>query len=247
VALYGQKETTLMSKSTVTDWELMAYLDGVGMENAGIPHPTNLQALADLQTNLQQQLQHLPQLSLITLGEYQMGIATPDQIQAIETALATSPTLRANLQQLAKLLQEPEAVNSEQLAVDSWQSSISNLQSRIQTFFAQRRPSLAAVRDKASLITKNNDLVYQFGLGELSLATLDDVNQAGHKMIFGFVDSKADITQAALWRVSPAEEVAVVGIEDGDFEIAGISPNTYGLILTGKNIEVHIERLEIRD
>jgi len=181
--------------------------------------------MAHIEDNIKARLFRISCPDSTELGEYQLKLLPDEQMDTIKTHLAHCPHCTRELTQLQAFLLET--------AVDLEVS----LTERIKIWIARLIPDSPTATGSPAFTVRGDDigpLMYEAGDAQLSLEIQDDPEKAGRKTILGLVlGIDPEGFEAQLWQAG----------EQGT--IAGLPSGAYELILTGPDVEIHVQELLI--
>lgn len=201
-----------------------------------------------LERFLAETLGNLERPTLLTLAEYDLGLLSPEQTEAIRRHLEQHPHAAAQLNALRHLWQNyqpqtgaapvPATTSSPLQAVKLW------IVEKVTSFAMPGQPVPAGVRGQA-------DLVYQAGPVQVVLDVDDDPQQSGHKSLTGLLLSLPDGDWLVrLWPIENDEkEWETVVAPDHTFLFDGLPPDQYNLLIRNQDetavAEIYIESLRL--
>ena len=234
------------------DIDLLAYLDGepddpVAAHLAQCPHcRERAQGLAHLQGYLTARLYRFDCPPAAELGEYHFGLLSSDQAEAIAGHLAFCPHCAAEIAQLEGYLAD--------LAPDLELGFLEKAAAHIRVLVAravnggmgldvlvQPAPALAGLRGD-----EGDSFIYEADGVQVVIEFYQDADRPERMTILGLVVGLDDPGQldAHLWHAG--QRITNVAVEElGNFTIPGVSPGSYELILSGPEVEIHIQDLEV--
>lgn len=245
---------TCVSPPELADRDLLAYIDGEADDQVithleGCPHcRERARRLARLQDRLTARLYRFDCPSSGELGEYHLGTLPSDRAAAVARHLDGCPRCAGEVAQLRGFLAD--------LAPDLELSPLEQARERIRVLVGRlvsggsqegrlRVPDLAPAY--AGLRGEPEEpLFYEADEVQVVLDVQDDSDQPGRKTVLGLViglDHPAQI-EAHLWRAN--QHLTTVPIEEmGNFVIPNLEPGGYELILSGPELEIHIQDLVV--
>jgi hypothetical protein len=172
------------------------------------------------------------------LGEYQLGLLSITRAQQIQAHLAECPHCRSELGQLQSFLESVEPDLDISLA------------ERVRVWLAElMSPGAAGGLTPALAFGLRGDEsgvhFYQAGGAQITLEIQDDPNAPGRRTLVGLIlMEEAANLQANLWR---DDHVVMSGDVDelGNFTLSGLETGNYELFLSGPNVEIQIQGLEV--
>jgi hypothetical protein len=236
------------------DRALLAYLDGeadrqVVAHLERCPHcRERATRLARLQSRLTSELYRLACPSTVELGEYHLGVLPPEQAEAVAQHVAECPHCSRELAQLEGYLAElapalepgPLERAGEQIRV-----LIARLLDRNSGRGPFGQPAVAPAY--AGLRGDEEEpLIYQAEDVQVVIQIQQDVERPERKTILGLVVGLGENQEleAHLWQAGQRITVAAVD-ELGNFVMSDVVSGSYELILSGPEVEIHVQALEI--
>lgn len=233
------------------DTRMLSYLDGeadlaVQAHIKQCPHCRQRAIqLADVQGRLLAGLYRAVCPTPDELGDYALGLLPADQGLAVTHHLAECPHCTREIAQLRAFLaslspaQEPAHAGEPSL--------LDQMRDRVRVLIAQLVPgrsgpalAFATVRGQ-----ERGSHVYQAGGVEIVIGVQPDPAQPDCHVILGLlIGLEATGVQATLWRGSRQIAVALVDELDS-FVLPSIPPGTYKLVLSGPDLELLIQDLQI--
>jgi hypothetical protein len=231
------------------DSEILAYLDSEAEDQVGVHLEqcpdcrARVERLRRLQRYLTAGLRQNVCPPPSVLGEYHLGLLPEDWVPAVGQHLVECPHCRQEVTQLQADLDELDA-----------ELAFSPLE-QIKVWFAQlvgggrqttgpRVPALApaytGVRGE-----EEPPRLYQAGKAEIRIEVQEDARQPDRKELLGFVTGiDPSGLQAHLWREEKC--VAEAGLDElGNFSLVELMPGRYELILSGPEVEIHVQELDV--
>lgn len=234
----------------LADRELLAYLDGEEDQRV-MSHlercahcRERAQRLARLQGRLTVRLGRHGCPTPFELGEHHLGLLPHDRAAAIAKHLAECPRCSAEVAQLKDYLQElaPEVDYS---PLERVRVLVARLVREAQGWVGPGAlapaPAYAGIRGKE----EEGLHLYRADDVQVAIQVQDDAAQPGRKVAFGLVTgAESRGLRAYLWRAH--EQVAEVGVDEvGNFILSNLPPGRYELILSGPDLEIHIQGLGV--
>ena len=174
-----------------------------------------------------------------TLGNFHLNLLPQQETATISAHMAICPHCTEEINQLKQFLAET-AASIEPTAVE-----------RIKVWIAKRLPSSDHGRGPLgtpAFALRGNDtgpLMYEAGDAQLSLEVQDDPERPGRKSILGLILGIDTVgVMANLWREGNVKTAVAID-ELGNFSLSGLEPGKYELILSGKEVEIHVQDLSI--
>jgi hypothetical protein len=244
---------TCVSPPELSDRELLAYIDGeadhqVVAHLERCPHcRQKSHHLARLQDCLTAQLYRITCPSAVELGEYHLGTLPHDQAAAVARHLAECPHCTREVAQLRDYLTE--------LAPALELSPLERVKEQVRVLVARLvnggleagllgqpalAPAYAGVRGE-----EGEPYLYQADDVQIAIEVQDDAERPDRKVILGLVmGTEPDKVKAHLWQAD--QRVAVAPVDElGNFVIPDLVAGRYELILSGPEIEIHIQDLQV--
>jgi len=232
----------------LTDRELLVYLDEktarkVAAHLEQCPHCyARSQRLAHVQSRLTAELYRVTCPSPTELGEYHLGVLTRDQAAAVARHLPECPHCSREVAQLSGYLGEL-AADIEFSPLDRIKVWVAELVSgtgvdRLRT--PALAPALAGIRGG-----EEGPRIYQAGEVQIAVEIQDDATQPDRKMVLGLITGieLRELT-GHLWLAG--EHVAEAAVDDlGNLIIGDLQPGSYLLILSGPDLEIQIQDLDV--
>jgi anti-sigma factor ChrR (cupin superfamily) len=240
-----------VSPPELDDRTLLIYLDGQASADtaAHIERCSHCRErahrLARLEGRLTTQLYRVTCPSPHELGEYHLDMLPAAQVDAIRRHLAECPYCAQEIAQLQGYLEAMAAdLDLEHSLLDRikiWIARIVDSGTALNSPQAGAlQPALAGLRGETS-----GPRIYQANDAQIAIEVQDDAEHRGRKVLLGLVtgiDTRA--FKAHLWKAG--RPTASVEIDElGNLIIPGVEPANYELILSGPDIEIHIQELPI--
>ena len=236
--------------SNLKSIDLAAYMDGEASAelaaaiDASPDDKAQIDEWQELETYLDEHLHLSSAPSSQEFGEYCLGLTSPERTKVIEQFLEDFPQYHYELNQLRAYLKATEPVLEQKPAP----SPKSSLFDSFKTVMAQLISEPVPVRDEGFYDDELEPAIYEAGDIQIALDVEDDLDDPDTKTMVGLITgAEEDDFTAYLWKVEPPEEVASAEVDHGNFELAGIDPDNYRLIVKGSNIDIVIGTLEISD
>lgn len=234
-----------VSPPELDDKALLAYIDGeadpeVVAHLERCPHCRDrAQHLARLQDRLTGQLYRSTCPSPAELGEYHLGLLPSDQAADVASHLAECPHCTREIAQLKDYLSELKP-DLEFSLLERIRVLVARLLRARRENGSSKEPAYAGLRGKAE-----GPYLYQADDIQIAVEIQDDIERPGRKVLLGLVtDTDLQELEAHLWQADRWVETAPVD-ELGTFVIPNIAPGNYELTLSGPEVEIHIQGLEI--
>jgi len=233
----------------------LAYLDGepddrVAAHLEGCPHcRERARRLGRLQDHLTARLYRYNCPSTAELGEYHLGLLPQDQGAALAYHLTECPRctyevtqLEHYLADLAPTLEQPglleQATERIRVLVARLVNGGMNVDLLGQPALA---PALAGVRGDES-----EPLIYEADGVQVVVEIDQDPDQPDRRSILGLVIGVDDPDKLDVHLWQSDQPVATIQVEEmGNFVISNLTPGRYELILSGPELEIHIQELEV--
>lgn len=194
--------------------------------------------MKNIEKRLTTQLYRVTCPTTTELGDYHLHLMTGSQKDTVQHHVQSCPHCQAELSQLQAYLTD--------LAPDVEHS----LSERIQIWIARLIPAgtMGGGLPQPALALRGQDdgpLVYEAGDAQLTLEVQDDPEKAGARTILGLLIGVEPLETAAhLWQ--DAQKVAEVLVDEfGNFVIVGLAPDSYELIVSGPDFEIHLQELAV--
>jgi anti-sigma factor RsiW len=248
----GETYMTCTYPPELEDAQLLAYLDGEA-DRETAEHLEQCahcrgraEHLARFQHHLATSLYRATCPSPVELGEYHLGLLARDHVTALEGHLAECPHCGREVGQLKSYLDEL-APELEIRLLDRMREGVRVVIARLANgatgrFPGQPAPSPAFVGVRGS---EDKPVVYDADEVQIVLEIQADAEQPGRWAILGLVmGTDARGLVAHVWRAS--ERVGAVPVDElGNFVVPGLAPGRYDLILSGTDVEIHVQELEV--
>jgi len=242
-----------VSPPELGDRTLLTYIDGeadsqVVAHVEQCPHcREKAHRLAHLQDRLTAQLYRLMCPPPRELGEFHLGLLPPAQASAVAQHLAKCPHCTRELAQLKDYLSE--------LSPTLELGPLEQIKERLRVLVARLvsggvegsplgppslAPAFAGVRGE-----EEEPRCYQAEDVQIVIGIQEDAGQPGHKVFLGLVmGMEPSGVKAHLWQAERL--VTTVEVDRlGNFVVPGLAPGSYELILSGPEVEIHIQDLEV--
>jgi hypothetical protein len=181
----------------------------------------------------------------LELGEYQMGLLSPEQSVAIARHASKCPHCTQEIESLVAFMTQPDPLTQP----TALQTASTRLRVLVAQLVGGARSAAAAPALAPALAGLRGDddgpLTYEAGAAQVILDVQRDEQRAGRKAIFGLVLGLADPAATVhLWRdQQPVCRAPVDSL--GNFFIADLAPGQYELFVTGDSDEIHIQDLSV--
>lgn len=229
----------------IADRDLLAYLDGeaeeVATHLAQCPYcRQRAEQMASWQQELTARLYRHECPAPLTLGEYHLGLLAGDKADAVGEHLAVCPHCRQEVAGLEAYLHDLEPSLAARL--------LSEAKERVRVVVARlTSPPGPALAPVYAAVRGEEEALYVYEAEEMQIAVevQDDAEAPGRKVILGLVTGAAPAGgEATLWRAG--QRIAAAPIDElGNFVIGDLEAGSYDLIVSGQQLEVHIEELEV--
>jgi hypothetical protein len=243
-----------VSPPELDDGELLTYVDGeadrrVVAHLEQCPHcREKARRLARFQGRLTRQLYRITCPSPLELGEYHLGMLSTAQAETVAEHLVGCPHCAREVAQLEGYLAELESSLKPNL--------LKQVKQRVRVLIAHLisgdsegdwmrqpafAPAYAGIRGEGE-----EPLIYQADDIQVVVQAQEDAEQPDRKTILGLVIGlvEGQELKAHLWR--SGQRIATVPVdESGNFVIPGLTPGGYELILSGPEVEIHIQELQV--
>ena len=242
-----------VSPPELNDRQLLTYTDGeadheVVAHLERCPHcREKARCLIHLQDHLMARLYRIACPPPVELGEYYLDVLPRDQAAAVAQHLVECPHCARELVQLKGYLAE--------LATAEEPGPVERIKERVRVLVARLvsggvevgllgRPALApayvGVRGG-----EGEPYLYQADEVQVAIEVQDDADRPGRRVVMGLViGMEPGGLDAHLWRA--ARPVATVPVDElGNFIIPDLGPGSYELILSGPEMEIHIQEVQV--
>ena len=177
-----------------------------------------------------------------TLGEYQLGLLTPDRSAAVEQHLSDCPLCTRELTELKTYLNQlqPDLEFSPLEKIKVLIAQLINESGGLQADRWSPQPAVSGLRGRGG-----GPALYRVNDVQIAVEVLDDILQPDRRTLLGLVFgvNPSDFS-AQLWQ---AEQLVTTTTVDagGNFAISGLVRGQYELILKDPAAEIHIQSLEV--
>ena len=231
-----------VSPPELEDSALLAYLDGEADPQvaAHLEHCAHCRERADrlarVQARLTAQLYRVACPSPQELGEYHLGVLPRDRAAAVSRHLAACPHCAREVEQLRGYL--------DILAPDVKPGPLDRIRVLVARLadLGSRTPTLAYAGTRGE---EKGLRIYQADGAQIAVEVQEDAGRHDRRVLLGLVTGTAlrELT-AHLWQAG--QRVTTVPVDDlGNFVIPDLAPGQYELILSGPQVEIHIQSLDI--
>jgi hypothetical protein len=238
----------------LTETELLMALDGEASAEV-TRHIDQCPACQDrllqlrtLQDRLASRLFRADCPSSLDVGDYHLGLLPAAQALAVERHLTACPWCSGESTVLAEFLADSRQAARIDLLAPVRQGVkvlVARLSSPLTTDGLLGQPSLAPAF--AGLRgTAEGPLLYEADGVQVMADVVDDSTHPGRKSIFGLVTGAVPLGafQAYLWQA--ATHCTTTPVDDfGNFAIDNLAPGDYSLVLSGPELEIHLEDLPV--
>jgi hypothetical protein len=230
--------------------QLSAYVDGdadrqVTAHLARCPYCRDrAQRLANWQDRLTAHLYRLTCPGSQELGEYHLGLLSPDRAVAIQQHLLECPHCAREVLQLEDYLRvlgpTIEFSPVERVKVLIAQLISGGTRDDAKQGRLSFAPALAGIRGEA-----DGPAVYQVDDIQIAIEIQDDAELPGHKIVLGLVTGPGSSGLNVTLRQAD-QIVATTSVDyTGNFLIPRLDPGNYQLILIRPEMEIHVQSLEL--
>jgi hypothetical protein len=236
-SLKSNKESSTCADDE-TDFQEAARLKQSPHSGEKAHHPTCLQSY------LTAQLYRVTCPSSFELGEYHLNVLPKEQAAAVARHLDKCPHCTREVAQLNDYLNE----------FSLKLTPLERVKERVRVLVAELvshvpgSPGGQSTLMPASVAVRGADdgpSIYAADDVQVAVEVQDDAERPGRKVILGLViGAESDGLKAHLWRVE--QPVAIVPVDElGNFVFPNLPRGDYELILSGPEVEIHIQKLEI--
>ena len=229
-----------------TDAELLAYLDGDSSLAAHIAQcpqcRARAQALAQTENLLTQTFARIECPSALELGEYELGLLSPQRSREIAEHLQRCPSCTRELATLQTYLQTeataPAPAPLTELG-DKIKTIIATLVQDLSSSLAgpsALSPAMAGIRG-----AETAPQIYQAGEYQLALQLQADPEKTGKRALYGLLIGEQPGTfEVQLWHNDEVVSHAQID-EYGNFTITNIEPGNYSMKLIRPQLSIQLE------
>jgi hypothetical protein len=240
---------TCVSPPELDDRELLTYMDGEAATDVvahveRCPHcRERARRIARVQGRLTTQLYRIACPSTEDLGEYHLRVLPRDRAAAVARHLKECPHCTREVAQLRDYLGD--------LAPDLEFSSLERIRVLVAQLVRGGRESggagaLAPAPAYAGLRgEEEGPRIYRADETQIAIEIQDDPEQRDHRILLGLLTGM-DIhgLTAHLWQAD--QRIAGAAVDElGNFVIPSLAPGSYELILSGPEVEIHIQDLVV--
>ena len=241
------------SPPELSDRDLLTHIDGEADDEVvahleRCPHcRERARRLSSLQDRLTTQLYRVTCPPSLELGEYHLGTLPDDRAPAVAQHLAECPHCMRELAQLQGYLVE--------LTPDLEPNPLERIKERARVLVARLvngglkpgllaqpalAPAYAGVRGE-----REEPYLYQADDVQIAIEVQEDAERPERRVILGLIiGTELAGLEAHLWQSE--ERVAVIPVDElGNFVIPDLAPGDYELILSGAEVEIHIQELQV--
>lgn len=242
---------TCISLPPLEETELLTYLDDEAdphvvdhVERCSHCHE-RAENLARLQNRLTAQLFRVTCPLPEELGEYHFELLPNERSAGVAQHLEHCPHCRQELAQLESFLADVPAPMPELGRLARVRERVEVLIARLLEGGMGAGPDLAPVPagirgDEAG------PLIYQAGDVEVTLEIQEDAEQPDRKTILGLITGLEDFGDLEIHVWQADEPLTTTDVDElGNFILPNLAPDTYDLIVSGPEIEIHIQNLEV--
>jgi anti-sigma factor RsiW len=240
---------TCVSPPELDDRELLTYIDAEA-EPQVVAHLEQCEhcrekahRLAHLQERLTNQLYRLTCPAPAELGEYHLDLLPPDRFAEVTSHLIDCPHCTQEMAQLKDFLGEltPDLAFSPLRRIRVLVAQLMGRASEMgMPGSPAPAPAYAGLRGE-----DEGPYVYQADGAQIIVEIQDDAGGQDRKVLLGLVTGvDPQALQVHLWEADQLVTTATVD-ELGTFVIPNLAPGTYELMLSGPEMEIHIQALTI--
>src|SRR5262245_2083178 len=234
-----------ITSPALEDTKIMSYLEGEAEESV-IAHIKACSFCSEkaeqwtlLQNGLRKQLYRVTCPTQMELGDYHLGLLPDARKLIVAQHVRECPLCRREVAELEKFLTE---LNPEPGFLEPIKALIASLVSG--PGVDQNHPDLASAF--GGLRGEGDEpFIYQADQVRIVIEVQDDVEQIGLKILLGLVTGLE--SNEFTIQVSQGDNViATTSVDEiGNFLISHLSPGHYKLVLTGPNMEIHVQSLPV--
>ena len=243
-----------VSPPELDDRTLLIYLDGQATADVAAHMERcshcreRAHRLAQQEGHLTTQLYRVDCPSPFELGEYHLGMLPAAQMEAIRHHLDECPHCRSEIAQLEGYLANLAPDLAPDLAPGPLQQVMEHVRVVVARLVDARplgqpalSPAFASMRGG-----EQEPLIYEAGEIQVVIEIQEDVDRPDHKTILGLViglDAPQEL-KAHLWATE--QRLATIPVDElGNFVLSNVLCGSYELMLSGPEIDIHIQDLEI--
>lgn len=233
-----------ISPPALDDIKLFNHLDGevndeVARHIKQCPYcDNNAKRLARLQNGLKARLYRIDCPAPDELGEYHLRLLEHDRVEIVRDHLGKCLLCQRELAQLEEFMYDempvPEISTMERIRV-----LVAHLSQGGARGIGQ--PAFAGVRGE----TDGPSYVYEAGDAQVSIEVQDDPEQPDRKILLGLIIGiESGEMKVQLWQAG--QLVSAVVVDDfGNFVIPQLGSGSYELVVSGAEVEIHVQDLEV--
>ncbi len=242
---------TCISPPPLDETTLLMYLDGEASRQIvehieKCPHcHQRAERLAHMTNNLKTRLFRATCPTSVELGEYHLGMLSQDQTASVAEHLGICPHCRQELEQLESYMADLEPTLEP--------SRLTQVKERVKVLIANlidrggaAGPGLTPLPAGIRGDDEEGPRTYQADDIEIMLDVQADTDQPDRRVILGLITGldTPDDMEVHVWRAD--QLLTTAGVDDlGNFSVPNLAPATYELIVSGPDIEVHIQDLGV--
>lgn len=244
----------------LADGDLLAYIEGAAddvtrqrIDRLLAQSPelrTELTGMARLHEALASRLGSGRASSRQELGEYALGLLPPDRAAELAQQLSGDPQLRRELAELQAFLASPElspAPESKPGVLVSLGRQVNVIVAQLVQGFANLGAGMPALAPASVRGEAGASAAYEAGAGRLVIIVQPDISRPQLRSVLGLlIDIERPESLAALLYEGDRLAAEAACDELGNFTLAGLSPQTYDLVLRGATLEVIVPDLVVR-
>ncbi|MEJ2210877.1 MAG: zf-HC2 domain-containing protein [Anaerolineae bacterium] len=234
------------SPPPIADRDLLAYLDGEAGEEVAAhldrcPHcRERAEELAKWQRALTTRLYRHDCPPASRLGEYHLGLLARDEAAAVGTHLEACPHCRREVAGLDAYLHDLQPSLASRL--------LGGAQERMRVVIARLSNAGGAALAPAYAGLRGEEqapIVYEAQEIQITVEIQDDAGAPGRKALLGLVIGlEPPDGQVSLWQAG--QQIALAPVDElGNFVIPDLAAGSYDLIVSGSEVEVHIQELAV--
>ena len=241
------------SPPELNDRDLLAYIDGEAADQVAAhlgrcPHCRERAGrLTVLQNRLTTRLYRITCPSPAELGDYHLDMLPDDQTATVAQHLAECPHCTRELAQLTDFLADLEP------ALEP--GPLTRVRERARVLIARLAgggreagplaqpafaPAYAGVRGESE-----EPYLFQADDVQIAVEVQDDAERPGRKVILGLIMGiEPTGLEVHLWQSE--QRIAVVPVDElSNFVFSNVAPSNYELILSGPEVEIHMQELQV--
>lgn len=181
----------------------------------------------------------------LQLGDYAIGLLSAHETALIETHLADCPHCSTELRQLDAFMAQPDLV-AEPPRLEPNGSRVRVLIARLASGLnSLGQPATAGLAFAALRGSSDGPLTYEAGDYRAVIEIDGDLDRPDRWALTGLLIGPAAAgASVVLWR--GGQRMATTAVDAyGNFELLRLEPGDYELILTGSDVEIHIQSLAV--